>query len=75
MRWWFGRGRGWGFRGYGAPWCPWSYWKGRGFWWRGSGYYPYAGITKEEEKEYLEAWKKELELELEDVKKRLEELR
>lgn len=70
------RGYGWGFRGFGAPWCPWSYgesrkWRG----WRRAGYHPYSGITKEEEKELLENWKKDLEVELEDIKKRLEELK
>jgi hypothetical protein len=70
-RWW--RGRGWGFGGYVAPWCPWAYYGRRG--WRGAGYYPYYGITKEEEKELLEAWKKDLEAELEDIKRRLEELK
>ena len=71
-RWW--RGHGWGFGGYGAPWCPWSFW-GRRWWWRGAGYYPYTGLTKEEEKELLETWKKELEADLEDIKKRLDELK
>lgn len=74
MRWWH-RGYGWGFRGfrgYGAPWCPWSFWGRR--WWRGR-LYPYYGITKDEEKEILEVWKNDLEAELEEIKKRLEELK
>ncbi len=63
------RGRAWGFRGLGAPWCPWSYW-GRRF-----GYNPYPELTKEEERNLLEAWKKNLEAELEDIKRRLDELK
>jgi len=34
-----------------------------------------TGLTKEEEKELLEAWKKDLEADLEDIKRRLEELK
>ncbi len=79
MRWWwhrgYGFGRGWGFGGFGAPWCPWSYWNwGRRWLGRGAWYYPY-GLAKEEEKELLEEWKKDLEADLEDIKRRLEELK
>ncbi len=38
-------------------------------------YFQYSGITKEEEKDFLEDLKKDLEAELEDIKKRLEELK
>ncbi len=73
MRWW--RGFGWGFGPFGAPLCPWSQWRSRRWWWKGAKYYPYSRITKEEEKEFLEDLKKDLEAELEDIKKRLEELK
>ncbi len=66
MRWW---------RGFGAFCCPWPYWRGKRWWWSGARYYPYSEITKEEEKEFLENLKKDLEAELEDINKRLEELK
>jgi hypothetical protein len=74
----YGRGleRGWN-RGFGR-----GYWgRGRGFWWRNyypEPYYPSAQYayqpSKEEEKAYLEEMVKGLELEIKDIKNRIQEL-
>lgn len=62
---------------YGPFFGPWEFDFGgpRGFGFgRQFGPYPYR-ISKEEEREYLEDLKKEIELELDEIKKRLEELK
>ncbi len=63
--WWYGFGRGWCL--YHPPFAPFRF---RRRWWR-----RYQSISKDQEREYLENYKKELELKLEDIKKRLEELK
>lgn len=62
-----GFSHGLGFGGFGAPWCPCSYWGRK----TPFGY----ELSKEEEKAFLEDLKKDIEEELEDIKKRLEELK
>jgi len=71
-----GFGRGWG-RGFGR-----GFWgRGRGFRWReyrNPDYWPryseYPAISKDAEKSYLEEVLKNLELEIEDIKKRISDI-
>jgi len=69
----WGWGRGWGWRWWfwatGLPgWIRWTYFYP---WW----FQPPYPLTREEELEMLEEFKKDLEAELEDIKKRIEELK
>lgn len=64
-----GVGRGWG-RGYGPPPWAWPRWGESGPRWG----WPFAGPTKAERKEWLEAFKKHLEGRLADVNEELGKL-
>ncbi|MEJ5229638.1 MAG: DUF5320 domain-containing protein [Pseudothermotoga sp.] len=62
---WYGRRPGFGRMGI---WCPWHFLRHR--WW-----YSNRAATREEEKQYFESVKKELEDQLQEINKRLDELK
>jgi|GEM_PF-5479699 len=66
---WHLRRAGLGGFGWRGAYCPWRL--ARGYWTR----YPYGVPAKEEEKQFLESLKNELEEELQQINKRLEEVK
>lgn len=71
MPWW---GPGWG-RGFGWRWCFWLTGKPGWMRWSYPSWHPYHLMKPEDELEILEEMKKDLEAELEDIRRRIEELR